>query len=302
MHPTIQLGTLSIPAFGACILAGTILAFILLAFIRRFSDLTEENTLDAIIWAIILGFIGAKLLYFVTDPPAWPKTWADFVTILTSGMVFYGGLVGGVAAIALVAWRKKKNFFAFTDLLAPVFCLSHMGGRVGCIMAGCCYGMESTGFCTLVYPDGVSRLAVPLLEAIFLLLLSGVLVWILIKQKKRATVTGWYLILYAVWRFVIEFFRGDEIRGFIGGTLSTSQFISIPILLAGLLVLYFNRNNILIREPAPEADASEEPAAAPEEALDAAEAPEETADTTETADEAVTAPAETDSSKENPAE
>lgn len=257
MHPIIHLGTLSIPAFGTCILAGTVCAFILLSVVRRFSDLSEENILDAVIWAIVLGFLGAKLLYFIPDPPSLPKTFREFLAILTEGLVFYGGLVGGIGGIALVAWRKKKNFFAFTDLLAPCFCLAHAGGRVGCIMAGCCYGMEATGFCTLVYPDGVSRLAVPLLEAIFLVVLSAVLVLLLIKQKRRGTVTGWYLILYAVFRFIIEFFRADEIRGFIG-SLSTSQAIGIPILLAGIAILLINRKNVLVRTPAAEASPSEE--------------------------------------------
>ena len=274
MHPILHIGTLSIPMFGVCILGGTVLAFILLGFIRKFSDLSEENALDAVIWAIILGFLGAKILYFVTDPPAWPQNIHEVLSLITFGLVFYGGLIGGVGGIALVAWRKKKSFFAFTDLLAPCFCLAHMGGRIGCIMAGCCYGMEATGFCTLTYPDGVPRLAVPLLEAVFLLLLAGVLVWVLKKQKRRGSVTGWYLILYAVWRFVIEFFRGDEIRGFVGKSLSTSQFISIPILLAGLAVLYVNRKNLLsgdadepvfpAEEPQPEEAPAEEPQ--PEEA------------------------------------
>ena len=261
MHPILHLGTWSIPTFGVCILAGTVCGFILLRFIRKFSDLSEENVLDGIIWAIILGFLGAKILYWITDPPAWPATWSELVTLLTRGLVFYGGLLGGIGALALVALRRKKNFFAFTDLLAPCFCLAHAGGRIGCVMAGCCYGRACTpSIFSLTYPnaaafsDGIAtRIATPLFEAIFLVLLAAALTVILIRQKRRARVTGWYLILYAIWRFGIEFLRGDEIRGFVGG-LSTSQFISIFILLAGVGVLILTRNWML-----PARDAVSEP-------------------------------------------
>jgi len=125
--------------------------------------------------------------------------------------------------------------------MAPCFCLAHAGGRIGCLMAGCCYGMEYTGPCAVVL-DGVSRLPTQPMEAIFLVILSGILTAIFLKKTNRGTVTGWYMTLYAVWRFVIEFFR-DDFRGNVG-TLSTSQFISLFIFALGIFLLVRSRRAV----------------------------------------------------------
>ena len=84
------------------------------------------------------------------------------------------------------------------------------------------------------------RLPVPLMESLFLLLLAALLIVILKNNKHRGTVTAWYLILYAVWRFVIEYFRGDKIRG-IYGIFSTSQWISLAVFAAGVVILVLSR-------------------------------------------------------------
>ena len=315
-----QIGNFGIPSMGLCILVGAILAVFISWLLRKYSALDwNDEVVDAIILAVLLGFVGMKILYWIVDPGVFKTAFENGIlqgiwNLLRSGMVFYGGLIGGILGIFLVSLKKKKNFFEFTDLMAPCFCVAHAFGRVGCLLVGCCYGLAKGetsqfglctygGTCAVPYPpaikggEAIMRLPVPLMEAIFLLILCGVLVLIYRKQKRLGGSTGWYLILYAVWRFIIEIFRGDgEERGGFGG-LFTSQWISILILIAGVAVLILARRwekgkpFVVFREE--DMIVPEKPANAPEQE---AEAPAE-----ESAEEAAKpAEAETEESENAP--
>lgn len=266
MHPYVQLGSISLPSYGLCALAGTIIALIVLYFLRKKSPLTEDDTLDALIWAILIGFVGSKTLYFITDPPSMPESWQELWDLLSSGLVFYGALIGGLLGILLVCWKKKKNFFTFTDLILPCFCFAHSAGRIGCLMAGCCFGIEAEGFLCFTL-NGVSRLGTQVMEAMFLAVL-GIFLTLLYNSRKlrRGMVSGLYMVLYAVWRFIIEFYR-DDYRGNVGA-LSTSQFISLFIFVGGVMLLILCRKWQREEAPAPEK-------VEPEKILEAAEEPEE---------------------------
>ena len=305
-----RIGSFGVPAMGFCVLVGAILAVLLSWFLRKRSALDWNGEfVDAIISAVLLGFVGMKILYWIVTPGVFKDAFSNgffkgLLELLMSGMVFYGGLIGGLLGIVLVARKKKKNFFEFTDLMAPCFCVAHAFGRIGCLLVGCCYGVatgETTqfglctynGVCAVKYLDGTMRLPAPLLETIFLLLLCVVLVLIFRKEKHLGTVTGWYLILYAIWRFVIEMVRGDAARGKYG-PLYTSQWISIAILIAGVVILIlscrwkkgepfkvFHEDDLTVPEPEECAEAeekAEECAEAEEKPEDAAEKPEDAAE------------------------
>ena len=242
MHPFIHLGNITLPMYGLCTMAGTIFALLAVFRLRRKgSPITEDNLLDALIWAILLGFLCSKLLYFIVDPPQMPHSWSEVWDLISAGLVFYGGLLGGLLGLVFVSRKTGKHLLTYGDLMAPCFCLAHAGGRVGCLMAGCCYGMAYSGPCAVVL-NGVSRLPTQLMEAAFLVILSFVLMIIYRKKPRRGAVTGWYMVLYAVWRFIIEFFRADE-RGTVG-PLSTSQFISLFIFAFGVYLLVRSRTAV----------------------------------------------------------
>ena len=262
MHPFIHIGALSLPMYGLCAMVGTIFALLAVFRLRKKgSPISEDNLLDALIWAILLGFICSKLLYFIVEPPQMPHSWAEVWELISTGLVFYGGLLGGLLGLVFASRKTGKSFLSFTDLMAPCFCLAHAGGRIGCLMAGCCYGMPYSGPCAVVL-DGVSRLPTQPMEAIFLVILSVVLIKIFLKKPRRGTVTGWYMVLYAVWRFIIEFFRADE-RGTVGA-LSTSQFISLFIFAFGIYLLYCSRQAVNDFEAAEPKEPKPAPAERPE--------------------------------------
>jgi phosphatidylglycerol:prolipoprotein diacylglycerol transferase len=248
-----RIGSFGVPAMGVCVLVGAILAVLLSWILRKRTALDwNDAVVDAVISAVLLGFAGMKILYWIVTPNVFRDAFANgffqgILSLLMEGMVFYGGLIGGILGIFLTARKKKKNILEFTDLMAPCFCVAHAFGRIGCLLAGCCYGVavgEQTQFGVLTYKgalavkylDGTMRLPVPLMEAIFLLVLCEVLVLVYCTEKHLGRTTGVYLTSYAVWRFVIEMFRGDAERGKFG-PLYTSQWISILILAAGVALL-----------------------------------------------------------------
>ena len=256
MLPTFTVFGLTIPMYGVMTACGMLAAFILLMFTAKRIRFTEDQILSAALWAIISGFLGAKILYWLvefrqvlTDPHYLLET-------LREGFVFYGALLGGLAGVAIYAGKHKLPYLAFIDLFAPSLVLAHAFGRIGCFCAGCCYGMECDCAISVTFPAGaiapagIPRLPTQLMESAFLFILSIVLVRMLKKQKVFGVVTSWYMILYGVWRFIIEFFRADE-RGFIGA-LSTSQFISLFAVAAGVALLILVSKKIIQSPPIPE--------------------------------------------------
>jgi phosphatidylglycerol:prolipoprotein diacylglycerol transferase len=143
---------------------------------------------------------------------------------------------------------KKISFLAYLDLLAPSVAVAQGFGRIGCFLAGCCYGRETgSDFCivfhdSLYAPNGVKLIPTQLLMSAGNFLIALILLLYAKKDKKKGSAVGLYLILYSAGRFVIEFFRADY-RGTVG-FLSTSQFISIFTLILGILLFatkLFNR-------------------------------------------------------------
>ena len=256
MLPTFTVFGLTIPLYGVMTACGMLAAFILLMFTAKQIRFTEDQILSAALWAIISGFLGAKILYWLVE---FRQILADphyLIETLREGFVFYGALLGGLAGVAIYAGKHKLPYLAFIDLFAPSLVLAHAFGRIGCFFAGCCYGMECECAISVTFPEGavapagIPRLPTQLMESAFLFILSIVLVRMLKKQKEFGVVTSWYMILYGIWRFVIEFFRDDE-RGFVGA-LSTSQFISLFAVAAGVILLILVTKQVLRSPPIPE--------------------------------------------------
>lgn len=156
---------------------------------------------------------------------------------LLSGITFYGGLIGAAAAIYLLI-KMSRHFTEYSvkewfDILTMPFIIFHFSGRIGCFLGGCCYGRVTESFVGMIFPDnvdqgivhqGVKRYPTQLFEAVSLLLILCI---VLCVREKFIT----YLLTYAIFRFFIEFYRGDD-RGYIIKIISPAQLISIIIVLS----------------------------------------------------------------------
>ncbi len=249
MLPSFPVFGLTIPMYGVMSAVGMLAAFVLLGFTRKHTRFSEDQALSAALWAIIMGFLGAKVLFWLVEIDQIIADPSYLLHTLREGFVFYGALIGGLGGVAIYALIKKLPFFSLMDYFIPALVIGHAFGRIGCLFAGCCYGMECDCAISVTFPaGGAAPAGVPLLptqimESVFLFLLCAFLVWRLMKKKPFGTISGWYMVLYGAWRFGIEFFRNDE-RGAVGA-LSTSQFISIFIFAGGLLLLLLVKFGVL---------------------------------------------------------
>ncbi len=282
MLPTFPAFGLTIPMYGVMSALGMLAAFVLLGFTRKHTRFSEDDALSAALWAIILGFLGSKILFWLVEIKQVITDPSYLLHTLREGFVFYGALIGGLGGLAIFSLIKKLPFFSLTDFFIPALVLGHAFGRIGCLFAGCCYGMECESPISIVFPEGSAAPAgIPLLptqvmESAFLFLLCAFLVWRLAKKKPFGTVSGWYMVLYGIWRFTIEFFRRDE-RGFVGA-LSTSQFISIFVILGGVVLLLLVKTGVLKKTvldlPMPAEEAPKKKSKKGEEAEEIASEPE----------------------------
>ena len=153
-----------------------------------------------------------------------------------------GGVLGGF----LFCRYKKINFLSYFDLALPSVALAQGFGRIGCFLAGCCYGRPTDSpigitFTNSAYaPNGISLIPTQLISSGLDFLHFFVLLYIARHKKAEGQVGGFYLIFYSIGRFILEYFRGDMERGSVG-ELSTSQFIAIFTLIAGIVIVAGSR-------------------------------------------------------------
>lgn len=246
MYPAIEIFGFTLHTYGLCVLVGGILGILIAMWAGKKYGLTKLDILLFGMYAIIAGFIGAKLLYIIVE---WDSVWQHPEALLTGGFVFYGGAIGGILGgwIYVKQYRKMSKLYLieFLDVAAPAIAIGQAFGRVGCFLAGCCYGAPTDSPLGVCYPEGgiapagVKLLPTQLFETAFLLVFTVVLLIIIKKSKKRGTALAIYFIGYGVWRFIIEFFRSDP-RGSVGA-LSTSQFISLFIVALGVIILVLRK-------------------------------------------------------------
>lgn len=255
MLPTINIFGFEVASYGLIIFIGIIIGGIIaIQYFSKFNELKKDDVLFAILYAVIGVGIGAKLLYILTNIPFLIENyqtldlWDTLMQMFKGGFVFYGGLLGGILGVYIYAKQFKIPFKSLLLTLLPVVPLIHAIGRIGCLCAGCCYGMEYDGFGAIVFhnlvlaPNNVPLFPMQIVEAICNLIIFIILLCTYKKFLGTYKTLGLYLILYSIVRFILEFFRGDLIRG-IYFSLSTSQWISIILLIFGIAIFIYEWRN-----------------------------------------------------------
>src|SRR6266576_627378 len=248
MYPRLfELGPITVYTYGVLLAAAYLLGLKLAMSRAKARGLDANRVLDLGIYIIISALIGAKLLLLITDFRAFTADPRELLTLARSGGVFYGGLILAVAVALWYIRRVGLPLWTTCDVFAPGIALGHVVGRFGCFFAGCCYGRPTSVPWAITFKDpfAAANVGTPLnrplhptqlYEAGAELLILAVL---LITERKGRPFPGrtfWlYMRLYAISRFIIEFYRGDE-RGAVG-MFSTSQFISIVLAPLAIVML-----------------------------------------------------------------
>lgn len=243
----ITIGPVTIYGYGLMIAIGIFAAYFLAEYRARKLGLDDEAIFGLTCWAVAAGLIGGKVLYYITT---FQEILADPSLLLqiADGFVIYGALIGGVMGVVLYCKWKKLNCLSYFDLAVPSVALAQGFGRIGCYLAGCCYGRETQGSLAIVFhsseyaPNGVPLVPTQLISSGLNFIHFAILIVFAKRYKKgEGQVAGMFFALYSAGRFFLEFLRGDAERGNIGA-LSTSQFIAIFMFLFGwVLFFYFGK-------------------------------------------------------------
>jgi len=249
MYPILfQFGPFHVYAYGFFIVVGFVAAtFLAILKVRKSNiDISLENAADLFFYTVLSAFLGSRILYVLINFHAFCQHPLQILKLWEGGLVFYGGLFAAAVVALWVMKMHRLPVWKLADLISPLIALGLCFGRIGCFLAGCCYGKETSLPWAVVFrdPDSLARLNVPLHPTQRYDALNGFVLFLFLSwMEKRKTFDGqifWlFLSLYSVTRFFIEIFRGDP-RGFLFiDLLSTSQAIGILLAIFPLFMLFY---------------------------------------------------------------
>ncbi len=253
------IGPIPIRLYGLMIGLGFILAILLAARQAKKEGINPDRIMDLGVYLLLSAIVGSRLLFVLTNLRDFAQKPFDAFALWKGGLVFYGGLL---AAVPIGIWYVKRHrlpVWKSADIMAPSIALGQAFGRLGCFSAGCCYGAPSSGWLSVTFsnplslaPLGVPLFPTQLMESAGALMIFGAL--LLLRRGKRfdGQLFWLYILMYAVLRFIIEFFRGDAVRGlYFGNVISTSQIIAIGMfLLSGLMLWRLRKRPLAKNDPA----------------------------------------------------
>ncbi len=267
MHPVFfQMGNIVGYSYGLMIGIGALLAIFVSEWRAKRRGLDGELVFSAAVWGLLAGLLGAKLTFIISNIKLL-FTNPSYV-LGTDGFTVYGGVVLGIIVGGLIVKRKKVDVPVYLDLVIPQIALAQGFGRIGCFLAGCCYGKPTDSHFGVVFPvEAIAPSGIPLIPtqlisaagdflifAILLLLSYFATDYLKVRKGEEElldkdavtkklrlfqplSMSGMYLILYGIGRFAIEFLRADPRRTALG--LTSNQYVSIVFVIAGLALIFY---------------------------------------------------------------
>jgi phosphatidylglycerol:prolipoprotein diacylglycerol transferase len=227
------IGPITLYSYGLMAAIGFLAGISWAAHLAKKEEIDPQKVFDTGFWVVVGAIVGSRIFYVGQHYESYLKDPLGVFKLWEGGLVFYGGVIGAVTATWLCVKAYKLAFWPLADILTPGVALGHAFGRIGCFLAGCCYGLETDvawgvtfSDAASIAPTGVALHPTQLYSAaneftLFLLLT-------VIRPYRTFYGQIWltWLGLYAVTRSVIELFRGDP-RGFIlDGAITTSQVVA----------------------------------------------------------------------------
>ena len=248
MHPiAFHFGSLTVRWYGV-MMAVAFMAGLWTATRRaRRVNVASEIVSDITLWLMLGGILGARFFYVTTY---WKQEFAsqpfsEVFMIQHGGLVYYGGLIGAsLAGMIYISW-KKLPLWKLTDIFAPSIALGSFFGRIGCLLNGCCYGHACDLPWAIHFPadhetHGAAVHPTELYDALLNFVLYVFLAWLFRRKKFDGQIFAAYLIVYAIFRSIAEYFRGDyPVDHVHAGFLTSAQLVSLPIFATGMVLMFF---------------------------------------------------------------
>ena len=245
----ISIGPFTIHTYGFFVAVGFAVGILTAVKVGKSQGVPSQQVMDMAFVMIVWAIIGSRLFYVLINFSHYKIHPLDIIKLWQGGLVFSGGLVATAAAMLWYLRRHRLSFWSTGDLWAPSLALGQALGRVGCFMAGCCYGRPTGSSWGVVFtnPKSLAPLNIPLYPTQVFEAFGGFMIFLILlflhgKRKFEGQVFLWYLILHSTARLFVERFRGDE-RGLIPGTdMSATQLVAILILVGSVVLLFILRS------------------------------------------------------------
>ncbi|MCD5390379.1 prolipoprotein diacylglyceryl transferase [candidate division NPL-UPA2 bacterium] len=249
MHPILfKLGPISIHSYGVMLALAFFSGVLLVRRQARREGIDVENILDLSFVILISAIVGSRALFVLLNIKDYLAHPGQIFMLQQGGLAFHGGLFLALASGIWFLRRKRMKVGTTADLVIPYVALGQAVGRIGCFLNGCCYGLPTNLPWAITFPPK-SPAHSHFLDAslhptqVYQLLANLFIFVVLIKLRRRSRYQGQvflrYLLLYGVFRFLIEFLRGDNPP--ILFQLTISQVISLAIFLlatASMVILH----------------------------------------------------------------
>lgn len=254
----LQIGDFPIYTYGLMQGLAFIAAMFVIFRLLKGEKLEKERILDLSVWAVTGGIIGARVWFVAENFQLFKGDIFAALRIWEGGMVFYGGLIGGVAAGLFYLIKNRMNIERVGDIMMPGFALAVSIGRIGCFLNGCCYGRIDYK-CGIRFPashypppyydqlkqgliDSHAHQSLPVFPTQLLSSADAFIIFIILlilrKYKKFDGMVFYsFFLLYGIDRFFSDFLREYSVEAMALGPISLSQFVSILMFLFGLSML-----------------------------------------------------------------
>lgn len=254
----LRIGDFPVHTYGFLIAVGFLLCVWVSKREAERQSISGDKMVDIAFWSLLVGMIGCRILYIFTRWSYYASHPIETLYVWEGGLVFFGGPLLCIPFFFWYTNRYQMPRWKVLDIAAQAVPLAHAFGRLGCLSAGCCHGKPTGGswgiklYTELVEPSlrGVYLHPVQIYESVSLMILFFALRRLRFHKKFDGEIFCVYLIIYSIIRSIVEVFRGDSIRGFVvEDIISTSQFISIVVIVSTLIFYFRKRKECLTTSP-----------------------------------------------------
>ncbi|MDD5594441.1 MAG: prolipoprotein diacylglyceryl transferase [Candidatus Margulisbacteria bacterium] len=247
----LKLGVLEIRSYGFFVALGFLAGILLSLYYAGQEKIEQSNILDLAIYVIISAIVGARLFYVFGQWDYYRSNPLEIIMVQNGGLVFLGGLLLTLLTVLVYSRAKNIPLLRLLDAITPGTTLGYAIGRIGCFLNGCCFGLPTGLPWGVTFPPGSLAAAycpnqalhpTQLYSALAMLLAFFALVWLYRTKKFDGQIIFWGLVLYSLYRFLVEFLRYSPIHWL---NLTPSQWLAIFIFFFGVWGLsYFRTTQI----------------------------------------------------------
>ena len=240
-----SIGPFTLHTYGLFVATGFLVGLMVTVKVGKTEGITPQQTMDIGFVMIVAAIVGSRLMYVLMNISYYVKRPMDIFKMWQGGLVFSGGIVCVVLAVLWYTRRHQLSFWKTADMWAPAMAVGQAIGRIGCFMAGCCYGKPTGSRWGVVFtdPHSLAPLNIPLHPTqLYSSASNFIIFFILLLLHRKKTFDGqvflWLLVLHSTARLFVERFRGDDRGMILESGMTVTQLVTLALLIGAIVTLY----------------------------------------------------------------